>query len=169
MLKLYKWIKNVLIYEHDKLSLISSLLMFIFFAPQISQAAYNGGWDETRHYASLFNWASIQTAFLFGIYTFIIGRPGKFKSRFEKFGLYNDAMKYLRRTVFYSFTLSFSCLPLMFVSPNVGNWSGWSSLQFGYILFAASGVTTLYIFGRILISMKIFMFVEKESDELGGS
>jgi hypothetical protein len=141
------------------------LLVFILFARQISDAAYSRAWEEARHYASLFNWASIQTAFLFGIYTFIIGRPGRFRDRFEGTKLYVDAMKYLRETVFRSFIFSFLCLPFMFVAPNVPKWSGWKEIDMGYIFFAFSCVVALYLFGRILISMKIFMFVETEMDK----
>lgn len=156
-------IKNLFLHDHDQLVLIFSTGAFTLFAKKVSNAAYFGSWEETLFYASLFNWSSIQTAFLFGIYTFIIGRPGKFKSRFEDTKLYADSMKYLRRTVFSSFVLSFICLPLMFVAPNISRWRGLKELGLGYIVFAVTSVFALYLFGRILISMKIFMFVEGES------
>ena len=158
-------IKNLLLHEPDKLLLLLAVILFTALAPQLSNIAHHGKWNEASLYGSLFNWASIQTAFLFAIYTFIIGRPGGFRDRFSNTKLYVDAMRYLRRTVFYSFAFSFVCLPFMFVAPDIEHWTGWKNIGLAYIAFAVFSVAGLYLFGRIVISMKIFMFVESETDK----
>lgn len=163
MIKRLNWL---LFHQHSALLSLTGSVAFVLFPSQVSNLAVTEKWDQSILYGSLFNWASIQTAFLFGIYTFIMGRPEVFVKRFKTTKLYRRSMLYLRATVFISLLLSAICVPLMLASPDIKTWSwGDKSLpNIGYVVFAFISVFGLLVLGRVIICMRYFMFVEKQTE-----
>jgi len=163
MIKRLNWL---LLHQHSALLSLIGASLFLLFPSQMSNLAVTEEWDQSILYGSLFNWASIQTAFLFGIYTFIMGRPEVFVKRFKTTKLYRRSMLYLRKTVFISLLLSAVCVPLMLASPDIELWS-WSEKSLpniGYAVFAVISVFGLLVLGRVIICMRYFMFIETQTD-----
>ena len=130
-----------------------SAIMLIFRA-QITAHFIGGSWSLTGLYGAIFNWAALQTGFLFSVYGFIAAKQGGFIEVIRHTVFMSDFMRYTRRSIIMGFILTFSSIPLIIINLNFKNgrlgpflivdlWIGlfvWAFLTF---------VRVAYIFGII--------------------
>lgn len=79
------------------------------------------GWDATSLYSAVFNWASIQSGFVFGIYGFIVTKKEGFVGEFAKTRSFEAFLIYARRAYLTGFALTFVSLPIMVASPSIAD------------------------------------------------
>lgn len=156
-------IQDFVLYQHDRLALFLACIFFVLFAEQISATAVTQNWSEGDLYGSIFGWSAIQTGFFFGVYTFVVARPGKFRDNMKNNTAFTDAMTHLRATVYMLFVFSMISAPLTFFAPNIKAVTSWETLSIGYVLFAIICCVSLFLAGRVLMAIRTFMIVETGS------
>lgn len=90
-----------------------TLALIIVFRDSIVPKFGDKGWDSSNLYSAIFNWASIQSGFVFGIYGFIATKRDGFAGVVAKAPSFDMFLKYARRAYLTGFALTFVSLPIM--------------------------------------------------------
>jgi hypothetical protein len=83
-----------------------------------AQFAHAGGWSAPGLYAAVFSWASIQTGFLFAVYTFIVPRAEPFVTAVGSTPAFQSFKRYMLRTTHLTLLVAVPAFGLMVVNPN---------------------------------------------------
>ena len=132
-----------------------ALAVSAYFRNEIAAHFAPGGWQPGNLYNAVFNWASIQSGFVFGIYGFIATKQGGFIGELANGRILDELMGYARRAYLTGFGLTFLSLPLMVVSPkidNVSDASFWvvSAWFAAFIWTFCAFLRVAFIFGMIV-------------------
>ena len=98
-----------------------AFLLIAGFREQVSVRFLPPGWDAENLYSAVFNWASIQSGFVFGIYGFIVSKKDGFAGEVAKAEWFDQLLIYARRAYQTGFALTFVSLPLMVADPDIHN------------------------------------------------
>ena len=98
---------------------ILSFATIAIFSTSIAAKFEPNGWDSSSLYAAVFNWASIQSGFVFGIYGFIATKKDGFAGIVAKAQSFDQFLAYARRAYMSGFALTFSSLPIMVMNPQI--------------------------------------------------
>lgn len=80
-----------------------------------------GGWDAAGLFGAVFNWASIQSGFVFGIYGFIVSKQDGFAGEVARGRSFDRLLAYARRAYLTGFVLTFVSLPIMVAGPSIAD------------------------------------------------
>lgn len=100
---------------------IASLALIYFFRNDISAQFAAGGWHVDGLYNAVFNWASIQSGFVFGVYGFIASKRDGFVGELAKGRSFDMLLTYSRRAYLTGFGLTFISLPVMIIEPSISD------------------------------------------------
>lgn len=100
---------------------ITSLCIIIVYRNDVAQQFQPNGWKPENLYSAVFNWASIQSGFVFGIYGFIATKKDGFVGEIVGNHSFEILLGYARRAYLTGFSLTFASLPLLVISPSVSN------------------------------------------------
>src|SRR5690554_950400 len=78
--------------------------LFNWRAP-VAAAFASKEWDLGAFYAAVFNWGSIQGAFLFGVYAFFLSRSEPFIQAIAPSPAFKELRRYVVRTLYLSMAL----------------------------------------------------------------
>lgn len=111
-------------------------------------------WDATNLYVAVFDWAAIQSGFVFGIYGFIVSKRDGFVGQMMKGRSYEKFIGYTRRAYLGGFALTFVSLPLLVVGPDISDPDSktymLTALWFASFVWAfAAFLRVAFIFGTI--------------------
>ena len=123
----------------------------------ISAQFASEAWDIGALYAAVFDWASIQSAFLFGIYAFVLGRTEPFIRAIANTPVFEEMRAHVRRTMYLALLLTIVAMPMLVAKPEVhGHWG-----SFGLWIFA--GVTSFAVYTSLsfLKVVRVFRKVER--------
>jgi len=144
--------------------LISILIFFslCFFDEEIAQYIKDMTIDWSNLYAAVFDWAAIQTGFLFGVYGFIVGSPTGFMKAIDGTKPFRYFKIGLITSLVVGFVLTIISLPLLVFSPNPFT-SGatvkvLSFLWFSFFVFAL---------GTFFRSAYLFAFMTRQKESPG--
>lgn len=98
---------------------VVSLILIIVFHDSIVAKFKPDGWQSSNLYSAVFNWASIQSGFVFGVYGFIATKRDGFAGEMAKAPSFDLFLKYARRAYLTGFALTFVSLPIMVANPNL--------------------------------------------------
>ena len=126
----------------------------VVFRAEIAARFGPQGWDVGNLYSAVFNWASIQSGFVFGIYGFVAAKKDGFVGEFAKGGSYNRFIGFTQRAYLGGFALTFVTLPLLVASPDINDPAGWRywlvALWFAAFIWAfCAFLRVAFIFGLI--------------------
>lgn len=96
-----------------------ALTMSWLFRDMIAAKFSPNGWDQNNLYGAIFNWSSIQSGFVFGIYGFIVTKRDGFVGRIMPGVSYKRFLAFTKRACFGGFVLTIASLPLVVASPKV--------------------------------------------------
>lgn len=113
-------------------------------------------WDAGAFYSAVFDWSSIQSAFLFGIYAFILSRSEPFIRAIDGTEPFEMLRSYSRRTLYLTFALTIASMPLAVVGPKPTD--NLSSLNLW--IFAGLASLAAYTFCRFLKVVRVFGKIE---------
>ncbi|MBX5256033.1 MULTISPECIES: hypothetical protein [unclassified Rhizobium] len=126
-----------------------------FFRTDLTYAAASKSFDLSNVYSSVFDWSSIQTGFVFGIFGFVAGKSGGFIEAIRETREMALFLTYTKRAIYLGFCLTFSSIAMSITSFNIdaeASWrfhvfAAWSFLSlWGFLAF----LRVAYIFGDIL-------------------
>ena len=135
-----------------------SLILLVRYAADIAPKFAVGEWSLENFYAALFDWSSILSAFMFGIYAFVLSRSEPFMKAASGTRAFEDARDYVRRTVYLALAMTAVCVPMLVAGPSPVD-GGW--LDYGYWIFASYVVGTVYLFSRFLKIVRVFRKLEQ--------
>jgi hypothetical protein len=133
------------------------------FRFQISCNFIPNRWDASNLYSAVFNWASIQSGFVFGIYGFIATKKDGFAGVFARGGSFTRFLAYARRAYATGFFLTFISLPIMVVDPVISD-----SRELEFWIVAAWFATFIWTFCAFLRVAFIFGMVTATSEQPKG-
>lgn len=133
---------------------VSAFLLLCFNHKMVSLAA-SGMIDVSSLYSAMFDWSSIQTGFLFGVFGFVSGKSTGFMAEVAKTAAMTDFNRYTRTAILLGFFLTFFSIPLI-----VADFDFKNGVQWKYWLFVAwvtlaiwsffSFARVAYVFGVML-------------------
>jgi len=98
-----------------------SLAAIAFFRIAIASKFQSPGWNSSSLYSAVFNWASIQSGFVFGIYGFIVTKKDGFAGVVAQSPSFDPFLTYARRAYMLGFVLTFASLPIMVANPHISD------------------------------------------------
>lgn len=113
-------------------------------------------WDVSAFYSAIFDWSSIQSAFLFGIYAFVLSRSEPFIKAIDGTATFENLRSYSRRTLYLTFALTLVSMPLAVTSPKPSS----DLLSPALWIFAGLSSLASYTFCRFLKVVRVFGKIE---------
>lgn len=130
----------------------------LYWRADVTEQFTSKAWDLGAYYSAIFDWASIQAAFLFGVYAFFLSRSEPFIEAIAGSAAFKLLRRYVVRTLYLSMALSVASLPMVIAPADVatGNTGGF---------FAVWSLTVLlsYTFLCFLKVIRVFGKIERRS------
>jgi hypothetical protein len=125
-----------------------------YFAPTLVATLAEQKWSLANLFGAAFDWSAIQTAFIFGIYAFVLGYNGEFLSQVRDSAPFQHFLRYAWQAIMHGFLLTISSIPLMVIEPQVTSPYGLLftivSIWFGlFVMAVLSFFRVAYIFALI--------------------
>lgn len=133
------------------------LAAFLWRQP-IAEKFTSKAWDIGAFYSAVFDWSSIQAAFLFGVYAFFLSRSEPFIQAIAGSSAFKMLRRYVVRTLYLSMALTVISLPMV-VSP-LGVESG---NTLGFAVLWVIMVLLTYTFLCFLKVIRVFGKIERRS------
>lgn len=132
-----------------------TLCVLLFWRTEIISHFGPSKWQPSNLYGAVFNWASIQSGFVFGIYGFIATKRDGFVGEILERASFQELLGYARRAYMTGFGLTFVSLPIMVVSPSLASPSNatyWiiSAWFASFIWTFCAFLRVAFIFGMIV-------------------
>lgn len=151
--KLFKFIRK-------NIEFILSIFVFltiIHFRLEISEKFVKNLWNLDTLYSSVFDWSSIQSAFLFSIYAFFLSRSEPFIQAVSKTQPFKMLRRYVLRSLWLSLGLTIITLPLAVSPPEI---TSSRALDWGFLVFLFVSVLMTYTFMCFVKVIRVFRKLE---------
>jgi hypothetical protein len=125
-----------------------------WWRPEISANFESGGWSLSSFYGAVFDWASVQSALLFGVYAFFLSRSEPFIQAIAGSVAFQQLRRYVIRTLYLTLGLTVAALPVLIAPPAIKG-------DIGYLVFAAFMVGLTYTFFCFLKVVRVFGKIER--------
>lgn len=155
--EIYRWLRRNLEWL---IGLGVATLIFLQrheIAAQFSSKA----WKIEAFYAAVFDWSSIQSAFLFSIYAFFLSRSEPFIQAIAKTQPFRELRSYILRALSFTMVLTLFSLPLLVTPPDI---AVAAVNDVGFMLFSVTMVALAYTFMCFVKVIRVFRKLEKISD-----
>lgn len=134
---------------------IIGLGLILYFRIEVAAQFGEGGGSLTNLYTAIFDWAAIQTGFLFGVYGFMISKSEGFIKELQGSITLERFINYIKRASRIGFILTFISMPLIVWNPNITTEPVWVfvvvALWFCLFVWAfLAFIRAAYIFGIIV-------------------
>ncbi len=134
--------------------------ILIWQQPSISANFISKDWDIDAFYSAVFDWSSIQAAFLFSVYAFFLSRSEPFIQAIAKTQPFTELRRYVLRALSLSILLSLISLPLLVSAPDFEqNYR----TDFGFIAFSGILVFLTFTFMCFVKVIRVFHKLERYS------
>lgn len=134
-------------------------LGIVAFHDSISDKFASRTWDIGAFYSAVFDWSSIQAAFLFSVYAFFLSRSEPFIQAISKTKPFRDLRNYVLRSLMLSMSLTLLSLPLLISSPSTESGGG-----LGFLVFVALATLLTYTFMCFVKVIRVFRKLERVQD-----
>ena len=116
-------------------------------------------WNLGAFYAALFDWASIQGAFLFGVYAFFLSRSEPFIQAIAGSQAFRLLRRFVVRTLYLSLALSVLTLPMLVAPIELEK----GRIDVGFGAFCFLSILTAYTFMCFTKVIRVFGKIERRS------
>lgn len=123
----------------------------------ISNGLSSEDWDVGALYAAIFDWSSIQSAFLFGIYAFLLGRTEPFLKAIAETPAFERMRAHVRLTMIAALILTLVALPLLVARPIPSS----SLCSFSLWAFGLLAFFTAYTSASFIKVVRVFWKIER--------
>lgn len=123
-------------------------------------------WKAESLYGAVFNWASVQSGFVFGIYGFIVSKRDGFIGEIAHTHTFGELTRYARRAYLTGFALTFASLPLTVAQPAINNPA--SDAFFIAAIWFAAFIWTFCAFLRVAFIFGALVAVPDRRERLPG-
>lgn len=118
----------------------------------ITEGFASKAWDLGAYLSAIFDWSSIQAAFIFGVYAFFLSRSEPFLQAISGTPAFASLRRYVVRTLYLSMTLTVGSLPFLVATPDVKSTFGFVAIWFLTVLLVFtffSFLKVIRVFGKI--------------------
>ena len=116
-------------------------------------------WDLGAYYSAIFDWSSIQAAFLFGVYAFFLSRSEPFIQAIAGSTGFKLLGRYVVRTLYLSMALTVVALPMLVSPLDAG--TSWKSA--GFVMMWFQSTLLAYTFLCFVKVVRVFGKIERRS------
>jgi hypothetical protein len=145
---------------------LAALAVIFFWRVEIAAHFAPEGWKAESLYSAVFNWASVQSGFVFGIYGFIVSKRDGFIGEIANTRTFAQLTRYARRAYLTGFALTFASLPLTVAQPVIDDSSSRAFLVTA-VWFAAF-IWTFCAFLRVAFIFGALVAVPDKRDRIPG-
>jgi hypothetical protein len=133
---------------------VASFIFLAIFRDSVSAKFVPGGWSLGNLYSAIFNWAALQSGFIFSVYGFVVAKQDGFVAAARGTAFMAGFIKYNKRAIISGFILTLSSIPLLVINPELkpGDWGAFFALALWFSLFVWAFISFLrvaFIFGLI--------------------
>ncbi len=154
--EIYIWFRRNL----DWLVPLIAMAIMVYKRGVITSSFANDIWDLEGFYAAVFDWSSIQSAFLFSVFAFFLARSEPFIQAISNTTTFRALRKYVLRSLILSMLLTLLSFPLLINTPDmVSN----EYLNFGFCIFIFVMTFLCYTFMCFIKVVRVFYKLEKNS------
>jgi hypothetical protein len=143
----------------DWLAAVTAGVNLYIWRASIAGAFAAKEWGIGDFYSAVFDWASIQAAFLFGVYAFFLSRSEPFLQAIAPSPAFKLLRRYVVRTLYLSMALSVVSLPLLVASPAMSG----TGEDLAFAVFLLISVLLTYTFFCFLKVIRVFGKIERRS------
>ena len=127
------------------------------YASVAGQAIEEAGWKLDGFYAAMFDWSAVQSAFLFGVFGFVVSSSNDFLTRLRNTDHMKRFLRFTRTAVLAGFLLTILSVPFLVAGPEqwppTGVWSLAIPLWLGLVawtvgLFVRSALIFMVLWAR---------------------
>ncbi|TPJ21655.1 hypothetical protein [Mesorhizobium sp. B2-7-2] len=141
-------------YGPSTLALVLAALVYYFRVP-LSDGAQEEKIDFSGLYSSVFDWSSIQTGFLFGIYGYVAGKSDGFIAAVKNTPAMILFIGYTKVATYLGFFVTFFSIPLIVVDFSITPAAWWRYVIFiGWSFFSIwaffAFLRVAYVFGHLI-------------------
>lgn len=143
-----------------------ALAVVVVWREAIAARFAPNGWQPSNLYNAVFNWASIQSGFVFGIYGFVASKRDGFVGEIAGGRAFAQLLTYARRAYITGFVLTFVSLPVMVAAPSLAD-----SKSLSYWLVAvwfAAFVWTFCAFLRVAFTFGLIAATPDRKERIVG-
>lgn len=134
---------------------IVAVVEIVLWREWITGKFISEAWELGALYAAIFDWSSIQAAFLFGIYAFFLSRTESFLKAVASSPFFPSLRRYVVRTLYLSMLLTVLSLPMLVAPLNVATIAGFAVLT----ILCGLTVFTFFCFLRVI---RVFGKIERK-------
>ncbi|MGB3721327.1 MAG: hypothetical protein WA979_00730 [Pacificimonas sp.] len=127
------------------------------FRSDLAAKFQSEAWNLAAFYAAIFDWSSIQSAFLFGIYAFVLSRSEPFIRAISDNSVFEELRTYVRRALYLTLALTLITIPLVVSSPSPD--PSWT--DYGLWIVAIITAFTAYTFLSFIKVLRVFAKIER--------
>ena len=135
-------VASSLVYNHDYIA-----LQFI-----------NKIWKIDSFYSAMFDWSSIQSAFLFGIYAFFLSKSEPFLNAISQTKKFKQLRSYIMKSLILTMLLTLISLPLLVYPVEITRETTW---DLGFCIFFFILIYFSYAFFSFIKVVRVFAKIEK--------
>lgn len=128
----------------------------LLYRAELSAQFASGAWNISNFYTAVFVLCVFQTGFLFGVYTYIVGKSAGFVAAIRETSAYTDMVRFLQWMFYLVLGLTVLSLPLVVVAPMPT-----AKIQFETIVFAFWSALLVYTFLNFVRIIRAFAAIEK--------
>ncbi len=145
---------------------LTALALLYYFREPIATKFSPNGWQASNLYGAVFDWASIQSGFVFAIYGFIVTKKDGFVGAIAPGRSHTQFISFTRRACFGGFALTFFSLPLLVISPEIATLS--KALYLLIAVWFAFFVWAFCAFLRVAFSFGIMVATPDRETKIAG-
>jgi hypothetical protein len=134
---------------------IVTLAILLIARVEVMEIFAKNNLNGTSLFSSVFDWASIQTGFMFGVYGFVVGKSDGFIAEVKSTKAMERFVRYTWTATMIGFVLTLLSMPLIVVGPSIQSASLWLyciiSAWFALFLWGFTAfLRVAYIFGIVV-------------------
>jgi hypothetical protein len=145
---------------------LAALATIYYFREEVAAHFAPDGWKAESLYSAVFNWASVQSGFVFGIYGFIVSKRNGFIGEIAHTHSFAELTRYARRAYLSGFVLTFASLPLTVIQPTITDPNS-SAFMVAAVWFAAF-IWTFFAFLRVAFIFGALVAVPDRRERIPG-
>lgn len=136
-----------------------------YFSADMLRLAAEKKIDVSELYAAMFDWSSIQTGFLFGVFGFVSGKSTGFMAEAKSTEAMKAFHRYTRTAIVLGFCLTFSSIPLIVTGFDIAEAS--SARYYLFVAWAFLAIWSFLAFARVAYIFGVLLKIRDKERILG--
>lgn len=142
----------------ERIAAVVTMAAIVWARASITESFASQAWNIDNFYSAVFNWASVQGAFLFGFYAFFLARSEPFIQAVAASPVFEELRDYVRKIMYLTLFLTAAVLPATIAIPKM---AAYDYLSPAFLSFACFATALSYTFFAFLKVIRVFGKLER--------